>query len=428
MFSNILLLTLLAATLTACAQLNLPNPWASPTPPPTAPPVLTPTPENGLTPTPLPPQGDQVLTLWLPPAFDPALATPAGLLLEERIRQFQFENPGVTINIRIKALEGPSSLLNALSATAPAAPASVPAVIALPRNDMEAAALKGLIYPLEDYSQLLSSPDWYEYARQLSSVQESQFCLPFAGDALAMLYRPLVTGTPAQNWDELLVRGQPAVFAAGDTQALFTLALYVSAGGVLQDNQQRPILQAEALEKVLTIYQRGLISGYFPTWLPAITDHAQAWQAYSEQRVPIAFTWSSYYLGNLPADTNITSLPGLAETPVSMATGWSWCISELDPARRALAVRLAEYLVDPEFSGQWTAAAGYLPTRPTALASWSNQSLRSTINQIVLSAQVEPDNDQLYTLGPILENAATQVLQQQADPSSAARDAVQIFE
>ena len=44
------------------------------------------------------------------------------------------------------------------SATAIAAPAAVPDLIALPRPDMEVAALKGLVFPVEEMSQAMTSP------------------------------------------------------------------------------------------------------------------------------------------------------------------------------------------------------------------------------------------------------------------------------
>jgi ABC-type glycerol-3-phosphate transport system substrate-binding protein len=94
------------------------------------------------------------------------------------------------------------------------------------------------------------------------------------------------------------------------------------------------------------------------------------------------------------------------------------------PERRTLAVRLAEYLVDSTFLSQWTSAAGYLPTRPTALAAWSDQSLQALLSQVVLSAQARPGYEIMGGLGPILRDATLQVLKDQVDPKQAATQAV----
>lgn len=424
-FRRAIALLILAAVLAGCSALNIPNPFAPPSPVPASP-TATAEPTASPTATPNPADGPQTLTLWLPPRFDPKSGA-AGQLLEARLQMFAAQNPGLTINVRIKAETGTSGLLAALGAAAPAAPAALPGLVAFSREDMQIAALRGLIYPLEDYSQILNSPDWYDYSREIARVQGSSMCLPFAGDALALLYRPALAGNPLGTWDELVNQAIPLAFSAGDPQALVTLALYRSAGGTTEDAQQRPTLQRDPLESVLKLYLRGAAVGTFPAWLPTITNTEQAWQAYTDQRVHLAVGWVSTYLGSPPADTSLAPLPGLEGQAASLATAWGWCIAEPDPAKRELAVRLAEFLVDAKFMGEWTAAAGYLPTRPNALASWSNQSLRTTVGFIAAPAHALAPSDQLYTLGPILENAAVQVLRQQVDPASAANAAVKPF-
>ncbi len=426
-FRRAIALLLLAAVLAGCSALNIPNPFASPSPPPGSTAPATAEPTASPTATPNPADGPQTLTLWLPPRFNPESGGAAGQLLAARLQMFAAQNPDLTINVRIKAETGGSGLISALAAAAPAAPSALPGLVAFSREDMQIAALKGLIYSLDDYSQVLNSPDWYDYARELASVQGSHMCLPFAGDALALLYRPALAGNALGTWDELVNQGVPLAFSAGDPQSLVTLALYRSAGGTTEDAQMRPTLQREPLETVLKLYLRGATVGTFPAWLPTITNTEQAWQAYADQRVHLAAGWASTYLGTLPADTSLAPLPGLLGKPASLATAWNWCIAEPDPAKRELAVRLAEFLVDAKFMGEWTAAAGYLPTRPNALASWSNQSLRTTVGLIAEPAHALAPSDQLYTLGPILENAAVQVLRQQVDPASAANAAVKPF-
>ena len=78
-----------------------------------------------------------------------------------------------------------------------------------------------------------------------------------------------------------------------------------------------------------------------------------------------------------------------------------------------------------EFLASWTAAAGYLPTRPTSLALWPNQALQSLLSQIVLSAQLRPNNDLTSSLGPVLADATLQVIKGQTDPVQAAQAAAE---
>ena len=156
------------------------------------------------------PSGPVILRIWLPPQFDPASGTLAGVLLQSRLDQFTAAHPEVKIEVRLKAVEGPGGLLEALSTAGAAAPLVLPDVIALPRPLLETAALKGLIYPFSDQPSPLDDPDWYEYARELGRLQKSTFGLPFAGDALVLVYRPGQVSVPPARLGQPVV-GQRAV-------------------------------------------------------------------------------------------------------------------------------------------------------------------------------------------------------------------------
>lgn len=401
----------------------------SPTPTLTSEPQVTPAGETTpiSTPEPLPTQAGVItLTLWLPPQFDPAAQTPAGQLMRERLDAFMEENPGVLIHVRIKATSGPGGLLESLTAAAAAAPAALPSVIALSRGDLEAAALKDLIYPLDEISEELNTADWYPYARLMSQVQDIPFALPFAGDALMLFYRPAaVGGNPPQNWDEILAFGNPLLFAADDPQALFTLTLYRSLGGLVQDLQGRPALQADLLQQVFELFSAGARRGTFPQAVAQYQSGGQVWQAYQEGQADWAVTFASYYLSDLPADTATLLLPSLGGDDFTQAVGWGLAIADPDPQRRQWAVALAEYLSAADFLAEWAPAAGYLPVHPTSLSGWQAGELQATLSRVVLSAQIRPSNEILASIGPVLRENGLAVLRNQVTPAQAAQSAVE---
>lgn len=389
--------------------------------------TLTPAPEASITPEPQPTFGGAItLTLWLPPQFDPAADTPAGQLLRQRLDAFMEEYPGVLIHVRIKAPSGPGGLLESLTAAAAAAPAALPSVVALNRGDLEAAALKGLIYPLEGVSKEIESPDWYPYARQLSRVQDIPFALPIAGDALMLFYRPAsVGGSPPQTWQDVLAFGNPLLFAGDDPQAWLTLTLYRSLGGLVQDLQGRPALQADLLQQVFELYQEGARRGTFPQTVAQYQSGGQVWQAYLDGQADWAVTFASFYLTDLPADTAALLVPSLGGDDFTQATGWSLAIAEPDPQLRQLAVALAEYLSAADFLAKWAAAAGYLPVHPTSLSGWQPVTLQNTLSRVVLSAQIRPSNEILAGLGPALRESSLAVLRNQSSPAQAAQSSVE---
>jgi len=426
----ILLLVLSLASCDALGKLN-----GTPTP-------ATPTPESLGTPggentpapvtpseTEIPPQPPGIVTLhlWLPPEFDPNDGTPAGDLLKARLEEFSVQNPNVSIEVRLKAVQGPGGLLESLVAASAAAPLALPDLVALPRPVLESAALKGLIYPLSTSMFSQESESWYEYARQMGYLQTTPFGLPFAGDALALIYRPDVLDAP-QNWQALLNSNQVLVFPAADPDATVTLTLYLAQGGNLQDEQGRPVLTGNALLNVLEYYQQAAAVNLMPFWLTQSVTDEQAWATFTAEQHPMLITWLSHYLAEQrTASVNLalTPLPSVNSTNFTLATGWNWALASPDPVRRELSTRLAEYLVEESFLAAWTQAAGVLPTRPGALSNWTDSTLRGVVGQIARSAQLIPPTELLASLGPLLEQATVNVLKAESTPSSAVETALE---
>jgi ABC-type glycerol-3-phosphate transport system substrate-binding protein len=184
-------------------------------------------------------------------------------------------------------------------------------------------------------------------------------------------------------------------------------------------------LDTSVLEHVLDFYQDGSQSQLTPYWLTQFQNDAESWQAYKEGRAPMAVTWMSRYLKELQADMAATPLPTLSGDDYTLASGWVWSLASPDAQKQALSTELAEFLSDSEFMAQWTAEAGYLPTRASALRSWKDAAFQSLANQILLSAQLFPPEDLLTSLAPALERATVEVLKQENTPRQAAEEAAQ---
>jgi multiple sugar transport system substrate-binding protein len=378
------------------------------------------------TPTPTQEPVPLVFTLWIPPQFDPRGESLAARLLMKRMDDFVAENPDVEIKVRIKALSGPASLIESLVATNAAAPPALPSLVLLPQTDLEVAVSKQLVFPLDQQlASTIDNPDWFSYARQLALIQGSTFGLPFAGDALILVYRSGQVASPSEGWQSVLRQGKVVSLPFADPQALVTLTLYRSLGGLITDEQGALMLQPEVLAQVFKFFADGNTQGIFPTWLIQNQTDAQAWQVYNDEVAQWLVTWSSRYLAEKPKGASAVPIPSLGTQPVSLCTGWLWALSDPIPERRGLAVKLAEYLVESQFMAEWSMAAGYLPTRPSALAAWQNQQLRSTFSQVVAIAQPKPANDQISILGPVLSDAALQVLKRQTGSGQAAQAAAE---
>lgn len=385
-----------------------------PTPAPTK--GATPTPTKAVTETaPAPPEDEPVLRIWLPQQFDPAAQDDPASLLQQRLAEFEAGHPGLKIEVRIKGSEAENNIVNVLSLTSTAAPGSLPDLVMLSRPELEAAAMRGLLHPIDGLSTSLESPNWYGYAQQLGRVQNTGYGLPFAGNALVLVYYPEL-GTIV-DWEDVLSSQGRLVFPAGSSQGLVGLSIYASAGGAVLDEQGLPTLEVEALTHALALVQAGVSKTVFPSSLVNVTTEAQVLQIYRTGSANKAIIWILDY--HASSDGGITPLPGVGEAPFSYATGWLWALAGSNPENQQLAVELAEYMVAEEFIGEWTRAAGYLPTRPSTVEENDR-----TMVAIIESAQPIPSNEVLTVLGPLMQEALTRVINGEA-PDVVAESVVQ---
>lgn len=358
-------------------------------------------PEVNITETPHPTNGPRILRVWLPPSFDPNAGTASGNLLAQRLAEFEAEHPGIEIEVRAKSEEGEANILNALSVTSMAAPSALPDLVALSRPALEAAALKGLLHPIDGLSNTLQDPNWYGYARQLAQIENTGYGLPFAGNVLALVYRPELG--ELTTWKEILASEAVLSFPAGDPQGLVGLSLYASGGGKIVNPQGMPTLEREPLARLLDLIQDGLGASMLSPSLAIVGVDAQAVQIYHDRNANMVITWPSNF--HPTADESIMPLPGLDGVPYAFATGWIWSLAGSNAENQTLAVELAEYLVEEDFIGEWTRASGYLPTRPSSV----DEQDRITAG-LVESAKPIPSNELLAVLGPLMQDALVRVL------------------
>ena len=395
----------------------------------------TPPPEATLLPTAVPvsteaviepePEGPITLRIWVPPQFDPASDSPEGAIFQSRLDEFNTRKSNVNIEVRVKNIEGYGGILDTLTTARSAAPLALPDLVALPRHASETAAEIGLLHSYDGLTTVLDDPDWYDYARQLSYLQNATFGIPFAGDALIMAYRPEVIPEPPADWDASLALTTTLAIPAADPYALYTFAQYQSLGASLLDENEQPMLDVVQLTNVLTYYQQASASELMPFWLTQYETDDQSWEAYEDFQANMAITWISRYLQSPPADTAAAPIPTFDGVAFTVADGWVWALTTNDPDRQMLAVQLAEFLTRSEYLATWTAAAGFLPPRPSAAAAWPDQLSQNLANLVAPSAQIIPSLDIVTEVGAVLQHAVVSVLKEEADSITAAETAVE---
>ena len=379
---------------------------------------LTPTPESsGAAP--------QILQIWLPEELNPADGSLAADLLIARLAEFEQRHPGVRINVRLKSVDGPGGLMAALQAASEAAPLALPDIVAMPHSELAASVDRELLFPLDE---LLAEPDdmdWYGYAQQMGQVEEATYGLPLSGDALVMAYRQTIIEQAPATWEAALTTEGPLVFPGADPQAFFPLTLYQSIGGELTDENGQVVLSPEPLLNVLDFFESSQAANLMPFWLTQFDSDVGAWNEFAENRANLAVTWWTRYINSENSEHAAAPLPTQIGEPYTYARGWVWALTSPDEEQQAISVELMEFLTEAEFMAGWTAAAGVLPPRPSALAAWPSSPTAALASQISPAAQLIPNEDILEELGPIFSEATIAVLKREVNAENAAEAAIE---
>jgi multiple sugar transport system substrate-binding protein len=401
MSSRVLRITYLLTLVLLAGCADLAALLSTPTSVPTS--QSTTTPEASTTVTPTSPffVEPRILRVWLPPHFDPHADTNAAQLLRQRLAEFQASQRGLRIEVRIKSVEGKAGLLNSLSVTSVAAPDALPDLIALSRVDLEVAASTGLLRPMDGLSTLLDDPNWYPFARELGHVQNIGYGLPFAGDALVLIHRPSLE---VNSWEDILASEEPMLFPSDGSRMLAFLSIYVSAGGSLVNEQGLPTLEEQPLTTVLTLFHDGIETS---TFSPSLVESTADQESIQVDETGMLLNWA---VNEWTRGENVMQpVPGFGVAPHAFANGWLWALAGSTSENQQVATELAEFLMEDAFLNEWTREAGYLPTR---IMPTNDQN--AEINTVLEAAQVLPSDDVVSTLGPILSQAVSRVLNGEA--------------
>jgi len=367
------------------------------------------------------------LTIWVPPQFSPYEDHEAARLFNAHLQRFVEENPNVSLDIRVKPASGAAGILDTLLYANQVAPNALPAVVLISRSDLEQAVQNELIQPIEEISKSIDESDWYAFAQSLGIVQGTAYGLPFAADALGLVYRDASLNSNQPSWDNMLSQLNGLIFPAADQNIQFTLALYLSAGGLMQDAQGHPSINADVLAQVFAAYEQGLKKGMLSPALIDLKTDDQAWEAFQTSDSQGLITWASRQLQN-PEELKLALLPSLGENPVTLTRGWLWCLIESDEQKKQAAAALVEYLVDADFMAEWTPVSGYLPVRPSSISTWQNSTVQDSISKMLLTAQNRPNTYIISAFNNSIKAAVQEIFSGQVSAAESAQKAAESLE
>lgn len=368
----------------------------TPTPPPVpptgtgAPPAPAPL-ETGVAPT---------LVVWLPAWTGYATENSAGQVLHEAVLRFEQRNPGVQLEVQIKAEIGGAGLYNYLRAAQVAAPTILPDVVLINTQQLWSLFEGGLVAPLTA-SEWPTPPDtaFFRAGEQAVVYRAQRLGVPFALDVIHLAYAPAATSAPPADWATLLAATQPLIFPAGEGDTAHvgaTLLHYVGSGGTLLEDGR--VADAAALDAYFAFLVEARAGGGIPLTVLEQSDFAGVWRSFVNQPDQLALTQVNHFLASLSGAEPFGYAPAPTRlgAPITVADTWAFALLTVDPAQRQLALALLQEWLSPSVQGPWSQFAARVPSRPAALEEWTRAAEYRGFLLQLLEGAVAPPNGRTF--------------------------------
>jgi ABC-type glycerol-3-phosphate transport system substrate-binding protein len=411
-FQSVLRCLLLILLITACnPSVEEPTPSTTPTPQQT---TIVPTKTTS-------PSSDNTeeLTLWIPPLL--AADTPAGSLLNSHITTLEEAFTLVDIQFRIKEDSGPSGILETLSSASLVAPSTLPDIVLLNPTNLNTAALKGLITPLDEFISSPESPEWYEYAVDAAYVDATFFGLPFICQAEAFAYRKEAFEAEPKDWADILGSGETFLLPLGDPRAKFTLVQYSYLGGRFTDENGSPTIDVEILKDLFDFYASAKETGLLPLYSLQLQSAEESQLAFQQGNSNAAvIPLETLLTGSMDDSLLLTPWPTRDKAGVTPTQTLTWAVVQKEGERQELISQVLQWLMEPSFLGELSLTLGWLPTTSAALEEWTETDLSSAVLRLIRTAVPEPSAEEVATYSSLLQNAVQDVINELNTPEDAA--------
>ncbi len=349
----------------------------------------------------------------------------ATTLLQQTLDSFGSTH-GVTIEVIRKLPEGEGGLLDFLIASQPAAPATLPDIIALPLPDIAIAANKGLLQPLDTLVDPRLLDDFNLFLQGAIRTDQGWFAVPFTVWFEHLAFQPSGLTDPPISWPIILDARATYAFPAAGPEGILPDALLTHYLSSVPPGEE-PVRNERALRRALTFYQTARASGLVDSSVTQAATAADTWPRIVQGAVTLADTTSTLWLTDRDHATLLRfgPLPTADGRPRYIGRGWVYAIVTADEQRQALSAQLIEQLTTPDFLAKWGLAAHRLPARRSALAIWPPDSYTTFAAEALESATSQPAwiADAAFTRS--LHRAMVDVLSGVANVDTAVQTAMQ---
>lgn len=368
------------------------------------------------------PLAENQLVIWAPDFFEAKPDAAPGNVLQAVYHQFEQANPGVHIDVHIKAESGAAGIFNYLRSAQRVAPTILPDLVLLDTQYLWQIAELDLVHPIT-FDDLGQNANFYPFALNAVTFKQQPYGIPYTADVLHVVYDAKVFTTTPSTWATVLATKQSYLFPAGIQDSLYDESLllqYVGAGGQLLESGE--INNLDAAKALLTFLAQGTASGVIPDKVVNLSSLNANWAAFTNAPVGLANVSASLYLSQpKPHDNlNFGVVPTLIGQDVTIARTWAFAVLTTDPERRQLAFRLINGFLNSSVQGRWSQLANHLPTSAAAWAVWTNTDpYHEFLRHQLEVATAIPSGRPFADFANRLQDAQQEVLHGQLSPDDA---------
>ena len=382
------------------------------------------------------------LTMWTTMSFSPTQNITSGQILAQQVDLYETDHPRVRLRFVLKEPSGKGGLLDFLSTAGVVVPGLLPDLIILDVDELGAAVQTELIQPLDGLIPRDLLADLFPFAREATTFNGRLYGLLFQADLDHLVYNTGKMTSPPRSWSNVLSGPGPYLFPAGGKAGLVNDAFLVQYLALRDQSgaagSNRPFLDADDLAKVLQFYRDARSSNIVPAKIVTYHTGDDVWNDYAMGQAALAQVNAHRYLlamrqpspsgENLresQSSTSVAAIPAANGFAAAIGRGWVMVLVTDDPARQAAAVDWMLQLMNPATNAAWNEAAGYLPTRATAMAHWrAGDSYSQFIRLQLQAARPRPMLADYTRVAAALQEAITAVLNGAATPAEAAAQAI----
>lgn len=404
-------------------------------------------------PTASPPPGVKPIVFWEPFALD----HPQGLLLSELVRDFEAENPDISIELVPKS--GYESIHDAML-TGLSEGELPDLAVAFPSMIAEYAAA-GLVEPLDPYltdaeigltSEELADfyPNFLEAGR-LPGFDRQLWAFPFVEHAIGMWVNDALLAQAGWDhapvtWDEfeqacfdIMAATSVRCYSFVESASTFTAWLYSRGGQLLDVSRRQATFNGPAGAESLALLRRLIDAGlawrseepYGDYLAFASGQTAFTFSSTGNSRLYTEAYAAALHQGLAPFQWRQTQVPQAdPSTPSTLLVGTGFFLVPGDEERQRAAWRFVRWFTEPSQTARWAGGLDTLPVRASSLAVMTETLeiypfLPAQVEEIGRYARPEPAIPEELEVREILHTAILSVTMGYADPQTALDQAAQ---